>query len=77
MTKAQAKVAAKWTFSKKSEEAWEVHFDGVYLEVYTKAEFKNKNDLPTGEEESKLKDPPRKFCISPEFKYETQLYNPN
>lgn len=66
-TEAQAKVAAKWTFSKKSEEAWEVHFDGVYLEVNIKMEKGSQ-----GQEEK-----PREFCIYPAFKYETQIYNPN
>lgn len=67
MTKAQAKVASKWTFSKKSEEAWEVHFDGVYLEVNIKMEKGSQ-----GQEEK-----PREFCVYPAFKYETQIYNPN
>lgn len=68
---AGAKVEAKWTFSKKSEEAWEVHFDGVYLEVQAKVQTN------TTDSEQEPNEPPREFCITPGFTYETQIYNPN
>ena len=66
-----AKVSAKWTFSKKSEKAWEVHFDGVYLEVHAKIQ------TSTTDSEQEPNEPPREFCVSPAFTYETQIYNPN
>ena len=53
--------------SKKSEEAWEAHFNGVYLEVNIKMEKGRQ-----GQEEKH-----REFCVYPAFKNENQIYNPN
>jgi hypothetical protein len=39
--------------------------------------MKFENDEGTEEETEQPKEKPRKFCIHPEFTYETQIYNPN
>jgi hypothetical protein len=83
-TAAGAKVAAKWTISKKKKggsdkfDPWEIHFDGIYLEVYAKAEVTRKTDFPEEDTPTKPEpiEPPKRFCLQPSFTHEFQLYNP-
>jgi hypothetical protein len=84
ITEAGAKVAAKWTISKKikkdneqtgyKNDPWEIHFDGIYLEVYAKLEVTNSNDKTP--KPKNAPEPPTRFCIQPSFTHEFQLYNP-
>ena len=66
-SEANVKVSSKWTLSKRSEAAWEVHFDGVYLEVNLKMEKGSQGQA----------EKPREFWTHPAFTYETQFFNPN